>query len=64
MITTLIILVFFGTVILWVNYRSASFRWLGAFFFAISLNVFAYLIDRHFPDAPHVLVNSMFLLRM
>lgn len=59
MITTCIIALAIAAIVISVNPRNASLRWLSAAFFSGSLMIVVFLVDKQFPDAPHVLINAM-----
>ncbi|GEM_PF-3293636 len=57
---TFIIAVLLATIVLRLNYRNRALRWFACSFYAGSLNIIAFLLDQQHPNAPHLLINTMF----
>lgn len=62
MITTCIIAFAIAAVVISVNPRNVSLRWLSASLFSGSLMIVVFLVDKHYPAAPHVLINAMIFM--
>ncbi len=62
MITTFIISAVLATVLIGVNPRNSSLRWLSASLYAGSFMIFVFIIDLKYSEAPHLLINTMFFI--
>ncbi|WP_168123450.1 ATP-binding protein [Paenibacillus sp. HB172176] len=62
MITTMIIAAALATVIIALNPRNPSLRWLSASLYSGSLMIVVFLLDLKYPDAPNLFINAMIFL--